>query len=76
MTEYKDKTIKCVDCGTEFTFTAMLKKVLLTNQKDVKLVVIRKKLKEIIQISTIIKITNYINKIINGNDTFHCLFFV
>ena len=22
MTEYKDKTIKCVDCGTEFTFTA------------------------------------------------------
>ena len=22
MTEYKDKTIKCVDCGTEFVFTA------------------------------------------------------
>lgn len=22
MTEYKDKTIKCVDCGIEFTFTA------------------------------------------------------
>lgn len=22
MAEYKDKTIKCVDCGTEFTFTA------------------------------------------------------
>ena len=22
MTEYKDKTIKCGDCGTEFTFTA------------------------------------------------------
>ena len=22
MTEYQDKTIKCVDCGTEFTFTA------------------------------------------------------
>ena len=21
-TEYKDKTIKCVDCGTEFVFTA------------------------------------------------------
>ena len=22
MTEYKDKTIKCVDCGSEFIFTA------------------------------------------------------
>lgn len=22
MTEYKDKTIKCVDCGNEFIFTA------------------------------------------------------
>lgn len=22
MTEYKDKTIKCVDCGEDFTFTA------------------------------------------------------
>ena len=22
MAEYKDKTIKCLDCGTEFTFTA------------------------------------------------------
>ena len=22
MNEYKDKTIKCVDCGTEFVFTA------------------------------------------------------
>ena len=22
MTEYTDKTIKCVDCGTEFVFTA------------------------------------------------------
>lgn len=22
MSEYKDKTIKCVDCGTEFVFTA------------------------------------------------------
>ncbi len=22
MSEYKDKTIKCVDCGEEFTFTA------------------------------------------------------
>lgn len=22
MAEYKDKTIKCIDCGTEFTFTA------------------------------------------------------
>lgn len=22
MTEYKDKTIKCVDCGCEFVFTA------------------------------------------------------
>ena len=22
MTEYQDKTIKCVDCKTEFTFTA------------------------------------------------------
>ena len=22
MTEYKDKTIKCLDCGTEFVFTA------------------------------------------------------
>ena len=22
MTEYKDKTIKCLDCGTEFTFSA------------------------------------------------------
>ena len=21
MTEYKDKTIKCIDCGTEFIFT-------------------------------------------------------
>ena len=21
-TEFKDKTIKCVDCGTEFTFSA------------------------------------------------------
>ncbi len=21
-TEYKDKTIKCIDCGTEFVFTA------------------------------------------------------
>lgn len=22
MNEYKDKTIKCIDCGEEFTFTA------------------------------------------------------
>lgn len=22
MAEYKDKTIKCIDCGEEFTFTA------------------------------------------------------
>lgn len=22
MNEYKDKVIKCIDCGTEFTFTA------------------------------------------------------
>jgi len=22
MSEYKDKTIKCVDCGTDFVFTA------------------------------------------------------
>lgn len=22
MTEFKDKTIKCIDCGEEFTFTA------------------------------------------------------
>jgi len=22
MTEYKDKTIKCLDCGTEFVFSA------------------------------------------------------
>ena len=62
MTEYKDKTIKCVDCGTEFVFTARdqefyQEKVLQMNQKDAKLVVIREKQKKIISKKN--QITNY-----------------
>lgn len=44
MPEYKDKVIKCTDCGEEFISTAgnklsMLKKVSIMNLKDVNHVV-------------------------------------
>ena len=48
MNEYKDETIKCVDCGQEFVFTAGEQAFYaskgFTNQKDVKLAEKRKKL--------------------------------
>lgn len=49
MNEYKDETIKCVDCGQEFVFTAgeqafYASKGFTNKPKDVKLAEKRKKL--------------------------------